>query len=87
MPVLNKVWDPYYGLSYIAGKVLSPALCPYWGIYGIHINDCEDFGIRKRIIYFSQERYNEMPEPRFLYGSHYSTPGFVLFYLSRVGKL
>ena len=24
-----------------------------------------------------------MPEPRFLYGSHYSTPGFVLFYLVR----
>ena len=25
----------------------------------------------------------DMPEPRFLYGSHYSTPGFVLFYLVR----
>ena len=24
-----------------------------------------------------------MPEPRFLYGSHYSTPGFILFYLVR----
>ncbi len=33
-----------------------------------------------------QERYHEMPEPRFLYGSHYSTPGFVLFYLARVGE-
>ncbi|KAJ1521516.1 hypothetical protein ONE63_003179 [Megalurothrips usitatus] len=30
-----------------------------------------------------KERYNEMPEPKFLYGSHYSTPGFVLFYLVR----
>ncbi|ELT88952.1 hypothetical protein CAPTEDRAFT_180999 [Capitella teleta] len=30
------------------------------------------------------ERYDEMPEPRFLYGSHYSTPGYVLFYLARI---
>ncbi|XP_076040133.1 protein FAN-like isoform X1 [Oratosquilla oratoria] len=30
-----------------------------------------------------KERCQEMPEPRFLYGSHYSTPGFVLFYLVR----
>ncbi|KAK2150210.1 hypothetical protein LSH36_418g02079 [Paralvinella palmiformis] len=29
-------------------------------------------------------RYNEMAEPRFLYGSHYSTPGYVLFYLARI---
>ena len=28
-----------------------------------------------------------MPEPKFLYGSHYSTPGYVLFYLARIGKL
>ena len=27
-----------------------------------------------------------MPEPKFLYGSHYSTPGYVLYYLVRVGK-
>ncbi|XP_042895637.1 protein FAN [Parasteatoda tepidariorum] len=30
-----------------------------------------------------KERYNEMAEPKFLYGSHYSTPGFVLYYLVR----
>ncbi|XP_053985116.1 protein FAN-like [Hylaeus anthracinus] len=30
-----------------------------------------------------KERYTEMPEPKFLYGSHYSAPGFVLFYLVR----
>ncbi|KAL3282016.1 hypothetical protein HHI36_005219 [Cryptolaemus montrouzieri] len=30
------------------------------------------------------DRYQEMPEPKFLYGSHYSTPGFVLFYLARL---
>eukprot|EP00002_Diphylleia_rotans_P033924 TRINITY_DN7258_c0_g1_i1.p1 TRINITY_DN7258_c0_g1~~TRINITY_DN7258_c0_g1_i1.p1 ORF type:complete len:928 (-),score=199.57 TRINITY_DN7258_c0_g1_i1:277-3060(-) len=32
-----------------------------------------------------QERYKEMPdtEPKFLYGSHYSTPGYVLYYLVR----
>ncbi|XP_055682050.1 protein FAN-like [Lutzomyia longipalpis] len=29
------------------------------------------------------ERFEEMAEPKFLYGSHYSTPGFVLFYLVR----
>ncbi len=28
-------------------------------------------------------RYEEMPEPKFLYGTHYSTPGYVLFYLVR----
>ncbi|KAK4287855.1 hypothetical protein Pmani_039089 [Petrolisthes manimaculis] len=31
-----------------------------------------------------KERCKDMPEPRFLYGSHYSTPGFVLFYLVRL---
>ncbi|CAK9813216.1 Protein FAN [Anthophora quadrimaculata] len=30
-----------------------------------------------------KERYSEMSEPKFLYGSHYSAPGFVLFYLVR----
>ncbi|XP_065828267.1 protein FAN-like [Oscarella lobularis] len=30
-----------------------------------------------------QKRYAEMTEPKFLYGSHYSTPGYVLFYLVR----
>lgn len=30
------------------------------------------------------ERYKDMPEPRFMYGSHYSSPGYVLFYLVRV---
>ncbi|XP_062502057.1 protein FAN-like [Corticium candelabrum] len=29
-------------------------------------------------------RYRDMPEPKFLYGSHYSTPGYVLFYLVRI---
>ncbi|KAJ6664020.1 hypothetical protein lerEdw1_008974 [Lerista edwardsae] len=29
-------------------------------------------------------RYQEMPEPKFIYGSHYSSPGYVLFYLVRV---
>lgn len=28
-------------------------------------------------------RYAEMPEPKFLYGTHYSTPGYVLYYLVR----
>uniref|UniRef100_H3C8C2 Neutral sphingomyelinase (N-SMase) activation associated factor n=1 Tax=Tetraodon nigroviridis TaxID=99883 RepID=H3C8C2_TETNG len=31
-------------------------------------------------------RYTAMPEPRFMYGSHYSSPGYVLFYLVRVGE-
>ena len=30
-------------------------------------------------------RYKEMPEPKFLYGTHYSTPGYVLYYVVRVG--
>eukprot|EP00116_Pleurobrachia_bachei_P000820 sb/3461082/ len=29
------------------------------------------------------ERYREMPDPKFLYGSHYSTPGFITYYLMR----
>lgn len=33
-----------------------------------------------------QTRYQEMPEPKFMYGSHYSSPGYVLFYLVRVGE-
>ena len=33
-----------------------------------------------------QTRYQEMPEPRFMYGSHYSSPGYVLFYLVRIGE-
>lgn len=32
-----------------------------------------------------QARYRAMPEPPFMYGSHYSSPGYVLFYLARVG--
>ncbi|KAA0723860.1 Protein FAN [Triplophysa tibetana] len=30
------------------------------------------------------ERYKDMPDPKFVYGSHYSSPGYVLFYLVRV---
>jgi len=30
-----------------------------------------------------KHRFAEMPEPKFLYGTHYSTPGYVLFYLVR----
>ncbi|KAL1493970.1 hypothetical protein ABEB36_009649 [Hypothenemus hampei] len=30
------------------------------------------------------DRYNEMASPKFIYGSHYSTPGFVLYYLARL---
>ncbi|KAM8967561.1 protein FAN [Pelodytes ibericus] len=30
------------------------------------------------------KRYHEMPQPKFMYGSHYSSPGYVLFYLVRV---
>jgi hypothetical protein len=33
----------------------------------------------------AQERYREMPEPKFMYGTHYSTPGYVLYYLVRIG--
>nr|XP_014348524.1 PREDICTED: protein FAN [Latimeria chalumnae] len=31
-----------------------------------------------------QIRYREMPGPKFMYGSHYSSPGYVLFYLVRI---
>ncbi|OMJ93774.1 hypothetical protein SteCoe_3221 [Stentor coeruleus] len=29
------------------------------------------------------KRYNDMPEPKFLYGTHYSTPGYVIGFLFR----
>lgn len=31
-----------------------------------------------------KERYHEMNDNKFLYGSHYSAPGLVLFYLVRI---
>eukprot|EP01137_Pigoraptor_chileana_P021867 Opistho-2@86107 len=31
-----------------------------------------------------KDRYDEMPDPKFLYGTHYSTPGYVLYYLVRI---
>ncbi|XP_012940404.1 protein FAN [Aplysia californica] len=31
-----------------------------------------------------KERLPDLPEPKFLYGSHYSSPGYVLFYLARI---
>ncbi|EHB03814.1 Protein FAN [Heterocephalus glaber] len=31
-------------------------------------------------------RYQEMPEPKFMYGSHYSSSGYVLFYLVRIAR-
>lgn len=30
-----------------------------------------------------KERYLDMPSPKFLYGTHYSTPGYVIGYLVR----
>lgn len=39
------------------------------------------------LMFCLQERCKEMPDPKFLYGSHYSTPGYVLYYLVRVGKI
>ena len=29
------------------------------------------------------DRYHDMPDPKFMYGSHYSTPGYVTYYLMR----
>lgn len=31
-----------------------------------------------------KERLPDLPEPKFLYGSHYSNPGYVLFFLARI---
>ena len=39
----------------------------------------------KRFLAGVQERFDEMPEPKFLYGSHYSSPAHVLFFLARAG--
>ena len=36
----------------------------------------------KRLEMF-KERYKQMPEPKFLYGTHYSNPGYVIGYLVR----
>jgi factor associated with neutral sphingomyelinase activation len=37
---------------------------------------------KKRLEMFI-ERYKQMPEPKFLYGTHYSNPGYVIGYLVR----
>ena len=37
---------------------------------------------QKRLLEF-QSRYADMPSPKFLYGTHYSTPGYVIGYLIR----
>ena len=37
---------------------------------------------KKRLEVF-KERYRQMPEPKFLYGTHYSNPGYVIGYLVR----
>ena len=39
--------------------------------------------VRGQLNTSSWYRREEMPEPSYLYGSHYSTPGFVLYYLVR----
>ncbi len=39
---------------------------------------------RERLEFF-RERYLEMTEKKFLYGTHYSAPGYVLYYLVRAG--
>lgn len=36
----------------------------------------------KRLMSF-KDRYIQMPEPKFLYGTHYSNPGYVIGYLVR----
>lgn len=36
----------------------------------------------KRLTEF-KNRYADMPTPKFLYGTHYSTPGYVIGYLIR----
>jgi len=40
----------------------------------------------KRCMLSVQERFDEMPEPKFLYGTHYSSPAHVLFFLARAGN-
>lgn len=40
--------------------------------------------LNQRRLQSFRERYEQMPENKFLYGTHYSTPGFVLFYTIRV---
>ena len=37
------------------------------------------------LLFFVQERYQEMSGRKFLYGTHYSAPGYVLYYLVRAG--
>lgn len=37
---------------------------------------------RDRLTFF-QQRYRDMDAPKFMYGTHYSTPGYVLYYLVR----
>ncbi len=36
---------------------------------------------------YVQTRYAEMSGKKFLYGTHYSAPGYVLYYLVRAGEV
>ncbi|EGR33579.1 neutral sphingomyelinase activation associated factor, putative [Ichthyophthirius multifiliis] len=57
----------------------------------IDLNDPHNYrDLRKTVGEFNlqrfkdfKDRYNEMPPPKFLYGTHYSTPGYVIGYLVR----
>lgn len=68
-------------LTHVFKTVRKKCVCvQYWRKAGVLILN------RHLFIHMLQTRYQEMPEPKFMYGSHYSSPGYVLFYLVRVGK-
>ncbi|KAM9050522.1 protein FAN isoform 4-T4 [Megaptera novaeangliae] len=68
------------GETEVSGRTLAPsALCPLPSF------PCEFSCSPSAFLLTIQEtRYQEMPEPKFMYGSHYSSPGYVLFYLVRI---
>uniref|UniRef100_A0A8D3CP88 Neutral sphingomyelinase (N-SMase) activation associated factor n=1 Tax=Scophthalmus maximus TaxID=52904 RepID=A0A8D3CP88_SCOMX len=54
------------------------------GLTGLRSLSCSVWTDLVVVLFCLQARYRGMPEPRFMYGSHYSSPGYVLFYLVRV---
>lgn len=47
---------------------------------------CPIGALNEERLEFFRTRYSEMSGKKFLYGTHYSAPGYVLYYLVRAGE-
>lgn len=55
-------------------------------VYGsVCLSVCPSVSSVRLFLSVLQERYSEMGGKKFLYGTHYSAPGYVLYFLVRTG--